>query len=90
MSVNVELSSAFAIYTDDVLNVEVEGQTVREALHDLVQQFPKLKRLLLNDSGDLRQTYDFFINEQSIYPKNMSHPLKDGDKLNVLYLIHGG
>ena len=90
MSVNIELSSAFAIYTDDVLNIDVQGKTVREALHDLVRQFPKLKRVLLNDKGDLQQTYDFFINEQSIYPKNMALPLNDGDRLSILYLIHGG
>ncbi len=90
MSVDIELSPAFGIYTDNTLNVKVAGNTVREALHDLVRQYPKLKRLLLNDKGDLQQTYDFFINGQSIYPKNMSLPLQDGDKLNVLYIIHGG
>ena len=90
MSVNVELSSAFGIYTDDKLNFQVQGKTVREALQDLVQQSPKLKRVLLNKDGDLQQTYDFFINGQSVYPKNMSQALSNGDKLNVLYLIHGG
>jgi molybdopterin converting factor small subunit len=90
MSVDVELSSAFGIYTDDKLNFQVQAQTVREALHDLVKQSPKLKRVLLNKDGDLQQTYDFFINGQSVYPKNMTKPLNDGDKLNVLYLIHGG
>ena len=90
MSVEIELSSAFGIFTDDVLNVQTECKTVREALKDLVTQFPKLKKMLLNKDGDLQQTYDFFINGQSVFPKNMSLPLKDGDKLNVLYLIHGG
>ena len=35
-------------------------------------------------------SYDFFINGESVYPKDMQHPLKAGDKLNVLFIIHGG
>jgi molybdopterin converting factor small subunit len=90
MSVDVEISSIFGRYTDGVLNMKVEGKTVRECLHDLVRQFPKLKRMLLNKDGNLMTSYDFFINGQSVYPKDMNLPLKDSDKLNVLYVIHGG
>jgi molybdopterin converting factor small subunit len=90
MSISVELSSAFGVFTNDVLNAEVDGENVREALHGLTQQFPRLKKVLLNKDGDLMQTYDFFINGQSVYPKSMTTPLKDGDKLNILYIIHGG
>jgi hypothetical protein len=46
--------------------------------------------MLLDKNGNLMHSYDFFINGQSVYPKNMNLPLKDGDKLNVLYVIHGG
>ncbi|OGO01564.1 MAG: hypothetical protein A2Y90_01430, partial [Chloroflexi bacterium RBG_13_52_12] len=89
MSVDVEISSIFGRYTDNVLNMKVEGKTVRECLHDLVRQFPKLKRMLLDKDGNLMHSYDFFINGESVYPKNMSLPLKDGDTLNVLFVIHG-
>ncbi|MHB8104405.1 MAG: MoaD/ThiS family protein [Dehalococcoidales bacterium] len=90
MSVDVEISSIFGRYTDNVLNMKVEGKTVRECLHDLVRQFPKLKRMLLDKDGNLMHSYDFYINGASVYPKDMNLPLKDGDKLNVLYVIHGG
>ena len=90
MSVNVEISSVFGMYTDGVLNMKVEGKTVRECLHDLVRQYPDLKRMLLNKDGNLMHSYDFFINGESVYPKDMNLPLKDGDKLNVVYVIHGG
>jgi hypothetical protein len=35
-------------------------------------------------------SYDFYINGESAYPKDMQHPLKASDKLNVLFIIHGG
>ena len=90
MSVEVELSSIFGRYTDNHLNIKVEGKTVRECLHDLVRQYPKLKRMLLDKDGNLMHAYDYFINEASVYPKDMNAPLRDGDKLNVVYVIHGG
>ena len=90
MSVDVEISSIFGRYTGGVLNMKVEGKTVRECLHDLGRQFPDLKRMLLDKDGNLMHSYDYFINGESVYPKDMNRPLKDGDKLNVLYVIHGG
>jgi molybdopterin converting factor small subunit len=90
MSVEVELSSVFERYTGGHLNTRVEGKTVRECLHDLVRQFPKLKRMLLDKGGNLMHAYDYFINGESVYPKDMNAPLQDGDKLNVLYIIRGG
>ena len=90
MSVNVEISPIFGRYTGNVLNMKVAGKTVRECLHDLVRQFPDLKKMLLDKDGNLMHSYDFFINGESIYPKDMNTPLNDGDKLNVLFIIHGG
>jgi molybdopterin converting factor small subunit len=90
MSVNIEMSSFFGLYTNNTLNTQVKGKTVRECLHNLVEKFPKLKRLLLDKDGNLMRTYDYFINGQSVYPKDMNRPLKDDDKLNLLYVIHGG
>jgi molybdopterin converting factor small subunit len=90
MSVDIELSSAFGVYTDDKLNFQVEGKTVREAINDLTKRSPRLKSVLLNKVGDLQPTYDFFINGQNVPSKNMAEPLNDGDKLNILYLVHGG
>ena len=90
MSVEIELSSIFGQYTGGQVNMKAEGATVRECLHDLVRQYPKLKRMLLTEEGDLMSSYDFYINGQNVYPKDMNAPLRDGDKLNVLYVIHGG
>ncbi|OGN98186.1 MAG: hypothetical protein A2Y89_02360 [Chloroflexi bacterium RBG_13_51_18] len=70
--------------------MKVEGKTVRECLHDLVRQFPDLKRMLLDGDGNLMHSYDYFINGESVYPKDMNRPLKDGDKLNIIFVIHGG
>lgn len=90
MSVEIELSSIFGRYTKNQLNIDVKGKNIKECLHDLVRQFPDLKRVLLNKEGDLQNAYDYYVNGESSYPKDMNKPLKDGDKLNVVYVIYGG
>jgi len=90
MSVQVELSSMFGLYTDNKLNIDVQGKTIKECLQDLVRQFPGLKKVLLNKDGGLQSTYEYFVNGESSYPRDMNKTLKDGDKLNVVYVIHGG
>jgi molybdopterin converting factor small subunit len=90
MSVEIELSSIFGRFTKNKLNIDVQGKTIKECLHDLVRQFPDLKRLLLDKEGNLQSTYEYYVNGESSFPKDMNKPLKDGDKLNVVYVIHGG
>jgi molybdopterin converting factor small subunit len=90
MSVDVEISPIFGRYTDDVLTMKVEGKTVHECLHDLVRQFPKLKKMLLDKEGNLMHSYDFYINGENVYPRDMAKLLNPGDKLNILFVIHGG
>jgi molybdopterin converting factor small subunit len=90
MSVEIELSSIFGRYTKNKLKIDVQGNTIKECLHDLVRQFPDIERILLNKEGNLQSAYDYYINGESSYPKDMNKPLKDGDKLNVVYVIHGG
>ena len=90
MSVEIELSSIFARYSDNQLNIKVEGNTVGECLNDLIRQFPNLEKMLLNKDGKLQHVYDVYINGESAYPMEMKKPVKDGDKLNIVFIIHGG
>jgi molybdopterin converting factor small subunit len=88
--VNVEMSSIFGRYTNNQLNTKVEGSTIRECLNDLVRQFPDLKRMLLDKAGNLLHGYDIYINGEGAYPLDMDRHVKDGDKINVVFVIHGG
>jgi molybdopterin converting factor small subunit len=90
MSVEIEISPIFGRYTDDHLNITVAGKTIRECLRDLVRQYPKLEKILLDKDGNLLHSYDIYVNGENLYPKDMTKPVKDGDKLNVVFIIHGG
>jgi len=90
MSAEIELSPIFARYSNNQLNIKVEGSTVGECLNDLIRQFPNLEKMLLNKEGKLQHAYDVYINGESAYPMEMKKPVKDGDKLNIVFIIHGG
>ena len=90
MSVSIELASIFSRYTNNQLTIKVEGETVGECLKDLFRQFPELEKLLMGRDGKLHRSYDIYINGESSYPKEMSKPVKDGDKLNIVFIVYGG
>jgi molybdopterin converting factor small subunit len=86
----MQLSSFFTRYADNNTYIEVKGNTIGECLHNLVRQYPKLAKVLLNKDGNLFNIYDIFINGESAYPDEMTKPVKDGDKLYIVPIIHGG
>jgi len=90
MSVNVEISSVFGQYTNNQLNFKVKGKTVGECLKDLGRQFPDLRKVLLDKKGKLIYGYHIYINGEAAYPPDMAQPVEDGDKINVVFVIHGG
>jgi len=90
MSINIEISSIFGRYTNNQLVIPVKGNTVGECVQDLVGQYPDLKKVLLNEKGNLLYSYEVYINGKSAYPNEMAKPVKDGDKLNIVMLIQGG
>jgi molybdopterin converting factor small subunit len=90
MSIEIELSPIFARYSNNQLNTKVTGSTIGECLNDLFRQFPGLKKILLTKEGNLHHIYDVYINGENARPIEMKKPVKDGDKLNIVFIIQGG
>ena len=90
MSVTVELSPVFSMYTDNQLKVAAKGKTLGECLSSLGGRFPELKRMILDRDGNLSPTFDVFVNGESAYPEMMARPVKDGDVISLIMLITGG
>ena len=78
----------FVQLTQDV--VEVSGSTVGECLSHLVKQFPDMKKQLFTKSGNLFENIILSVNGESAYPEQLAKPVKDGDELNIVFMISGG
>jgi molybdopterin converting factor small subunit len=90
MSVEIEISSIFSKYTGGQSNIKVEGKTVGECLRAMASRYPEFGEMLLDEKGDLTQSFDIYVNGESAYPGTMRRPVKAGDKINIVLIVHGG
>lgn len=90
MSVQIIISQFLQRFTNDVKAVNVDGKTIGECLNDLVIHFPQLEASLFDKEGGLLKLLNIYINGESAYPEELTKPVNDGDKLDIMYTIVGG
>ena len=78
-------------YAGGQTEVEVQGQTVSQAMNDLVSRYPALRKHLFSDEGELRAFVNLFLNDEDIrHLQGVETPLKEGDRLMLIPSIAGG
>jgi len=78
-------------YTGGQNEINLRGQTVSEAMSDLVVQHPSLQKHLFNGEGSLRPFINLFLGEENIKDlQGMETPLQDDDRLLLIPSIAGG
>lgn len=89
MSIEISLHKTHRRYTDGKEIIEVEGKTVGECLHDLVRKYPALDKEIFK-TGKLNSIIEVYLNGTSAYPSELAKPVKDGDRINLAYMLSGG
>lgn len=78
-------------YTGGLSEISVQGQTVAEAIQDLVSQYPALKPHLMNAEGTLRPFVNLFRGEDNIKDlQGLETTLAPDDRLLLIPSIAGG
>jgi sulfur-carrier protein len=78
-------------YTAGQSEIPVAGDTVAEAMNDLMGQYPSLKPHLYNGTGALRPFVNLFVGENNIKDlKGLETPLEADDRLLLIPSIAGG
>ena len=90
MSTKINISPFLYQYTNNQQVTEVNGRTVGQCLDHLVKQFPSIKQGLFDKNGELLGYLDIYVNGKSAYPEELAKPVKDGDELDILFVIVGG
>jgi len=90
MSIKINIPSYMQSFTNNMRVVEVNGSTVGECLNHLVKQFPGMKKQLFSKNSNLFENITISVNGESAYPEQLAKPVKDGDELNILFIIGGG
>ena len=67
------------------------GKTVREALMQLTEKYPTIKRHLFADDGALRSFVNVYVNDEDIrYLKKGETSVTDSDLISIIPSIAGG
>ncbi len=70
--------------------VSVNGNTVGEALGDLVRQYPSAEKLIFAEKGKLLKQVYVWVNSENMYKADLDRCLTDRDQLILAVLITGG
>ncbi|MGD9158583.1 MAG: MoaD/ThiS family protein [Desulfobacteraceae bacterium] len=90
MSIEVEIAPVFRSYLDGRKTVTAEGRTVGECLRYLSEKYPMTKNMLIDDEGKMQNRFEVYLNGESIVQTGTATPVNDGDKIDLVYIIHGG
>jgi molybdopterin converting factor small subunit len=90
MNVIINLATYLQPYADNNEKVEVRGNTIEDCINNLVENFPNIKIMLIGEDGKILPYVNIFLNEETVYPDQLTTPVKDNDEIYLLYLIGGG
>jgi adenylyltransferase/sulfurtransferase len=91
MKTSIIIPGALRQYTDNKDILELNGASVSDILQELTAQYPALKKHLFNDSGDLRNFVNIFINEDDIRSReHIRTTINEGDVISIVPSVAGG
>ena len=91
MPVTIEIPTAFRRFTDGAPKVDCSAATVAEVLDQLTSRFPALSRHVRDESGQIRQFLNIYVNEEDIrFLGGEACAVKAGDKVLLVPSIAGG
>jgi sulfur-carrier protein len=91
MPIIVEIPTAFRRFTDGAPKIDCSASTVAAALDELTTRFPALSRHVRDESGQIRQFLNVYLNDEDIrFLGGESCALKEGDRVLLVPSIAGG
>ena len=91
MASTIRIPTPLRKLTNDQETLEVESNTIGEAIDEIEGKFPGIKERLVDEEGEIRRFVNVYVNEEDIrFLENQDTPLKDGDDVSIIPAIAGG
>lgn len=91
MEVKVIIPTPLRAYAGKQESVELQANTVAEALSGLTSKFGDLKKHLYTEDGRLRSFVNVYVNDEDIrYLQKDQTQLREGDTISIVPSIAGG
>jgi molybdopterin synthase sulfur carrier subunit len=77
--------------TDGADSVEVDAETVSQAIEQLEARYPGFRARLCEDSGDLRRFINIYVEGEDVrFLDNLATRVASGSELSIVLAIAGG
>ena len=91
MKVTINIPSPLRAYTAGNASVELQGNSVAEALQNLTSLYPQLQKHLRDGSGKLRSFVNIYLGDEDIRSLEFEETvLEAGDELSIIPSMAGG
>jgi len=90
MSVKIQVHVTHRQHTNGQKTIEVEGNSVGEALNNFVTLHPGMKHELFDKNRGLRHYIEIYLNNESAYPGELEKNVKAGDEIQIITFLAGG
>ncbi|MFE2936261.1 MoaD/ThiS family protein [Streptomyces sp. NPDC059278] len=75
---------------DNQRTVSIDASTLSDAINELTSKFPHMRRVLLDNTGQLRQAHRVLLNDELITRPPSTTPLSQNDRIEFFTAIAGG
>ena len=87
----IDIPTPLRPYTEKLPSVDVQGDTVKECLEDLINKHPKLQKHLRDNKGRLRSFVNIYIGDEDIRSLDKEETeVESDDRLTIIPSIAGG
>ena len=87
---NLAFSGTLLRFVNFQKNMQIEANSIEDALKKLAQKYPQSAGVLFDDAGNVRKVHQLFLNGKQVDPSNIHNPVAETDRLDVLTAIAGG
>ena len=91
MSVTVRIPTPLRRVTNGQDKVSVDGAALNDVIESLDAQFPGIKGRLCDETGELRNFVNVYINGEDVrFLNGLTSPTKSGDEVSIVPAVAGG
>jgi len=90
MSIKIHIHLTHRRHTNGQKTIEVQGNSVGEALNNFVTLYPGMRDEIFDKKGGLHHYIEIYLNNESAYPGELKKPVKKGDEIQIIAFLAGG
>ena len=91
MPLTVSLPSVLGKLADDQRTLVASGATIRDAVNELSERYPRLAPRLADERGEPYPFVTFYLNDEDIrFNGGFDATVNDGDELTIVPAVAGG